>query len=144
MTPQAATGLAVVVAVLAVSTALGLLWRRRRGRLVAAQVTPTEVAASYTAAGADVTLLQFSAAYCAPCNRVRVNCAELAVDGVRHVELDVQSHPTAVRDLGVWQVPTLFVVDAVGRPVWRAVGMPDRAELLKAIQGVRSARGRAA
>jgi hypothetical protein len=74
---------------------------------------------------------------------VRAKCVELAVNGVRHVELDVQSHPTAVRDLGVWRVPTLFVVDSMGRPVWRAVGMPDRTELVKAIQGVRSS-GRAA
>jgi hypothetical protein len=46
--------------------------------------------------GTPVTLLQFSTAFCAPCRATRVYCADLArtIPGVRHVEVDAESHLT--------------------------------------------------
>jgi thiol-disulfide isomerase/thioredoxin len=101
-------------------------------------------AGPFVANGAQVTLVQFSAPHCAPCARVRAICAELAVDGIRHVEVDADADLAAVQRMHVWRVPTLFVVDASGRPVWRAVGVPDRAELASAVQRVRATAGNAA
>jgi thiol-disulfide isomerase/thioredoxin len=78
------------------------------------------------------TLLQFSSAFCAPCRAVRRISGEVAdlVPGVRHVEVDAESHLDAVRTLGIWRTPTLLVLDAGGRVVRRATGVPGKAQLI--------------
>ena len=82
-----------------------------------------------------VTLLQFSSAFCAPCRATRLVCAQVAgmLDGVRHVEVDAESHLEAVRALGVERTPTVFVIDAAGRVVRRATGAPTRAHVVAAV-----------
>jgi thiol-disulfide isomerase/thioredoxin len=79
-----------------------------------------------------VTLLQFSSAFCAPCRAVRRVSAEVAamLPGVEHVEIDAESHLDAVRALGIWRTPTLLVLDADGRVVKRATGVPAKAQLI--------------
>jgi len=61
---------------------------------------------------AEVTLLQFSSAFCAPCRAVRRVSTEVAemVPGVQHVEIDAESHLDEVRELGIWRTPTLLVL----------------------------------
>ncbi|GAA2635920.1 thioredoxin family protein [Dactylosporangium fulvum] len=119
----------VVLAVLAAATVAGLVYRARYGRLRAAQ---GDLPPGLLPPARDtVTLLQFSSATCAPCRRVRAVCADLAggLDGVRHVELDADEHLDAVRELGIWRLPTLLVVDRSGRVATRTVGVPDQAAL---------------
>jgi thiol-disulfide isomerase/thioredoxin len=81
---------------------------------------------------ARATLLQFSSAFCAPCRAVRRVSGEVAdlLPGVRHVEVDAESHLDAVRALGIWRTPTLLVLDAEGRVVKRATGVPGKAQLI--------------
>ncbi|GIE54332.1 hypothetical protein Ani05nite_78660 [Amorphoplanes nipponensis] len=81
---------------------------------------------------APATLLQFSSAFCAPCRAVRRVSAEVAglLPGVRHVEVDAESHLDAVRALGIWRTPTLLVLDSTGRVVKRATGVPGKAQLI--------------
>jgi thiol-disulfide isomerase/thioredoxin len=81
---------------------------------------------------AQATLLQFSSAFCAPCRAVRRVSSEVAavVPGVQHVEVDAESHLEAVRALGIWRTPTLLVLDAQGRVVKRATGVPGKAQLI--------------
>lgn len=133
------TVIGVVVVVLGLATVVGLLWRARYGRLRSAVgglpqglVTPSDDA---------VTLLQFSSATCLPCRRVRAVCADLAggLDGVRHVEVDAEEHLDAVRELGIWRVPTLLVVDRRGQVAQRTVGVPDRAQLRATVTEVLAA-----
>jgi thiol-disulfide isomerase/thioredoxin len=78
------------------------------------------------------TLLQFSSAFCAPCRAVRRISGEVAdlLPGVRHVEVDAESHLDAVRALGIWRTPTLLVLDAEGRVAKRATGVPVKAQLI--------------
>jgi len=85
--------------------------------------------------GTPATLLQFSSAFCAPCRATRRVLAEVAVllDGVRHLEVDAESHLAAVRTLGIWRTPTVLVVDAEGRVVRRAVGVPRKAQVIAAV-----------
>jgi thiol-disulfide isomerase/thioredoxin len=154
-------GLVVVCSVLLVGAGIGL-WRRRvdgRLRTVAADGGPSQRSSvvdehghdSPRADGGDrldpdllgslgvlparATLLQFSSAFCAPCRAVRRVSAEVAalVPGVRHVEVDAESHLAAVRALGVWRTPTLFVLDDGGRVVKRATGVPSKPQLIAAI-----------
>ena len=87
--------------------------------------------------GTPVTLLQFSSAFCAPCRatrrvareRVRAPCSP----GVRHVEVDAESHLDAVRALDIWRTPTTLIVDAGGRVVQRATGVPAKAQVVAAV-----------
>ena len=87
---------------------------------------------------ARATLLQFSSAFCAPCRALRRVGAEVAamVPGVRHVEVDAESHLAAVRALGVTSTPTLLVLDAEGRVAKRATGVPGKPQLIAALGAI--------
>ena len=87
---------------------------------------------------AQATLLQFSSAFCAPCRAVRRVSGEVAdlLPGVRHVEVDAESHLDAVRALGIWRTPTLLVLDADGRVAKRATGVPGKAQLIAVLGDV--------
>ena len=47
------------------------------------------------------------------------------VPGVTHVEVDAEHHLEAVRELRVLRTPTTLVLDADGREVSRASGLPE-------------------
>jgi thiol-disulfide isomerase/thioredoxin len=81
---------------------------------------------------APATLLQFSSAFCAPCRALRRVSGEVValLPGVQHVEVDAESHLDAVRALGIWRTPTLLVLDADGRVVKRATGVPGKPQLI--------------
>jgi thiol-disulfide isomerase/thioredoxin len=132
------TGLLVAAVVILAASAFGAVRRVRDGNLRgAADRGDRELLARLgVQAGTPVTLLQFSSAFCAPCRATHALCAEVAAgtEGVRHVEVDAESHLDAVRALGITRTPTLLVVDASGRVVRRAAGQPPtRAHLLAAV-----------
>jgi thiol-disulfide isomerase/thioredoxin len=85
--------------------------------------------------GTPATLVQFSSAFCAPCRATRRLCDEITgmLDGVRHVEVDAESHLDAVRALDVMRTPTLLVVDRDLRVVRRASGLPTKPHLIAAL-----------
>ena len=142
-------GLLVLVVVLAVSTGGGLLWQRRTGRLrptrptpvpaAAAAVPPTEPALlaglGVDPAGAPVTLVQFSSAFCQPCRATRRVLGEVVrlLPAVGYVEVDAESHLAAVRALGILRTPTVLVLDPAGRVVQRASGQPRLADVIAAV-----------
>jgi thiol-disulfide isomerase/thioredoxin len=129
-------GLYVAVAVLAVATAFGLVWRRRsgvlRGGSVDDRLGPGDLGVEL---GERATLVQFSSAFCAPCRATRRLLADVSgiVDGVRHVEIDAESHLDLVRRLNVLRTPTVFVLDGTGQIVRRASGQPRKADVLAAL-----------
>jgi thiol-disulfide isomerase/thioredoxin len=154
-------GILVVVVVLLVGLAAGL-WRRRvDGRLTdvgehpvvpdkteepgvihdaspdaeVGELLEPELLAELGVEPAQATLLQFSSAFCAPCRAVRRVSAEVAalLPGVRHVEIDAESHLKAVRRLGIWRTPTLLVLDQDGRLVKRATGVPGKPQLISVL-----------
>ncbi|MEU7575669.1 thioredoxin family protein [Micromonospora sp. NPDC049240] len=132
------TGLSVLVAVIAAATAFGWWRRRHDGRLRAVRDRrPTAAGDTVTLAtlgvrAGAVTLVQFSAPVCAPCRATRRVLDDVAgrLDGVSLLEIGVDEHLDAARALDVWRTPTVLVVDATGRIVRRAAGVPDRDELL--------------
>jgi thiol-disulfide isomerase/thioredoxin len=130
----------VLAAVLAVASAAGLAWRRRTGRLRVApaatsEALPADLLAELGVEPGPVTLLQFSSAFCRPCVATRHLLADVAgtLPGVRHVEVDAESHLDAVRRLKVLRTPTLLVLDGGGRVVNRASGLPRRADVAAAV-----------
>jgi thiol-disulfide isomerase/thioredoxin len=130
------TGLAVLVAVLLAATAFGL-WRARTGGWLTAPRSRHNMRPALTRddigqdLGERATLVQFSTAFCAPCRATRQVLAHVAntVDGVRHVEIDAESHLDLVRRLGVTRTPTTFVLDHRGQVAKRSTGVPRLAEV---------------
>lgn len=109
---------AVIVALVAVATAAGLLWRATTGRVRRAKdvkvVTPAQVgAASF---GSSVTLLQFSTEFCAPCRSTARILGGIAGErpGVAHLDVDLTHRPELASRFGVLQTPTTLVLDASG------------------------------
>ncbi len=150
------TGLAVLLVTLALATAAGALFRVRNGRVrttgaAAASGPSSEPSTGHASPdlrpvlaelglepGARGTLLQFSSAFCAPCRATRrlLTDAADAVTGVRHVEVDVADSDATlalVRRLDVRRTPTTLVLDADGREVRRASGVPRRDQVLAAL-----------
>ncbi|WP_223837967.1 TlpA family protein disulfide reductase [Streptomyces venezuelae] len=87
------------------------------------------------APGERATLVQFSSAFCRPCVATRRILAEVAamVEGVAHIEIDAEERLALTRSLGIEQTPTVLVLDAAGRIVRRAVGMPRKADVIAAL-----------
>ncbi|MFI9163594.1 TlpA family protein disulfide reductase [Kitasatospora aureofaciens] len=132
------TGLVVCVVVLAMATTFGLSRAGRDGRL---RVRTKDGTVRLSEAdlggplGERATLVQFSTAFCQPCRATRRVLAEVAgmVDGVEHVELDAEARLELVRRLEVLRTPTVLVLDAAGRVVCRAAGMPRKADVIAAL-----------
>lgn len=139
MSPGTLAKVTVLVAVLAAATLLGVVMRRRSGR------TRTQTAdrpaldpallKGLGVTDGDVTLLQFSSAFCAPCRATRRILEQVAgtVPGVRHIDVDAESHLSEVRTLGILRTPTTLVLDRTGRVRNRVVGQPRRDEVLSAL-----------
>ncbi|WP_329391292.1 TlpA family protein disulfide reductase [Streptomyces sp. NBC_01716] len=85
--------------------------------------------------GERATLVQFSTAFCLPCRATRRTLAEVTgmVDGVAHVEVDAEDRLELVRELGILKTPTVLVLDAAGRIVRRAAGVPRKADVIAAL-----------
>lgn len=143
-----------VVVALVVAVVAGVLYRWRNGRLrdtpaagVPAPSGPAGAAVAATALRAELlrdlgvelgsraTLLQFSSAFCAPCRGTRTLLSAIAArdPGVRHIEVDAESHLDAVRELGVRRTPTVLILDRTGRAVQRGSGLPRRDDVLAAL-----------
>ncbi|HET9656162.1 MAG TPA: thioredoxin family protein [Kineosporiaceae bacterium] len=132
---------AALVAVLALCCAFGLFRRARDGRTRRLD-TPRPPVLTAVQVGAELgsraTLLQFSSPFCGPCRSTQRLLGQVAgdLDGVSHVEVDATRRLDLVRDLDVHRTPTVLVLDAEGRVRGRAVGVPDRAELVATLDGI--------
>ncbi len=80
---------------------------------------------------ADLTVVQFSTAFCGPCRATRARLQRLrgSRPGLAYVHVDAESHLDAVRALDVRVTPTLLWLDAEGTLVARHTGAPHPAEL---------------
>jgi thiol-disulfide isomerase/thioredoxin len=133
-------GFVVLLVALVAATAFGLVRRHRAGRL-----RPADDAVRLTAAqlradslGDRATLVQFSSAFCRPCVAARQVLGDVAerIPGVRHVEVDAESHLDLVRELGIASTPTTLLLDRHGIERRRATGVPRKPELLAALADV--------
>jgi thiol-disulfide isomerase/thioredoxin len=91
---------------------------------------------------ADLTVVQFSTAFCGPCRSTRARLQHLAATrpGLAHVHVDAESHLEAVRELGVRRTPTLFYLDRSGRLLGRSDGAPRPDELTALVDAHTGAR----
>jgi len=134
-----------LVVLLTVTTAVGLWWRARQGRVRAARPAAAAAAAlpglveDWAAAGvplgARATFVQFSAAVCSPCRATaRVLGALVAEeDDVVHHELDVDEHLGLVGRHRVLATPTVLLLGPDGAELARARGAMNPAQAREAL-----------
>jgi thiol-disulfide isomerase/thioredoxin len=135
------TGLIACVVVLALAGGFGLIWKRRNGQMNAPGTAGGDLLTTADLGGplgGRATLVQFSTAFCAPCRATRVILADVVsqVDGVRHVEIDAESHLDLVRKLDIRRTPTVLVLGPDGRIARRASGRPTKSDVLAAVGSV--------
>jgi thiol-disulfide isomerase/thioredoxin len=153
------TGLVVLGVALAVS-AIAAWWLRTRngavrpvsdiqgteeGAVPEAGTTSTAVLQELGARpqDADLTVVQFSTAFCGPCRTTRARLQQLQATrpGLAYLHVDAESHLDAVRALDVRRTPTLFYLDRSGALLGRSSGAPRPEELTALVDahtGVRS------
>ncbi|SFO17836.1 Thioredoxin [Geodermatophilus obscurus] len=93
-------------------------------------------------ADADLTVVQFSSAFCGPCRATRARLQHLQATrpGLACVQVDAESHLDAVRALGVRRTPTLLYLDREGRLLGRSDGAPRPQELTALVDAHTGAR----
>lgn len=125
----------VLVGVLLATTVAGLVWRARQGRVRDTDGRFDLLTELGEQPGERATLLQFSSAFCAPCRATKRVLSDVAAvtPGVRHVEIDAESHLDVVRRLNILKTPTTLVLDGRGRITQRAAGQPRKEQILAAL-----------
>lgn len=131
-------GAAVVVAALAI-TGLAAWWLRARNGAVRAASGDEEAGVVSTVferlgvdpAAADLTVVQFSTAFCGPCRttKARLQHLQSTRPGLAYVHVDAESHLDEVRELDVRRTPTLFYLGRDGELIGRSSGAPRPEEL---------------
>ena len=132
-----AAGAAVLVGVLVVATVVGLVLRRRDGRVTQGNDTGNgwDLAGIDPDPGDRVLLLQLSSPVCTPCARTREQLTALTAEhpDLRHVEVDVAESPGIAQALHVLRTPTTVAFDRAGTELLRVGGVPRRADLQQAL-----------
>lgn len=140
MNPLSVTG--ILTGLVALATALGLLWRSQTGRVrgIANDETVIEVSklSPDAVAGFGATLLQFSTEVCAPCRATHTLLDSLArqSSGVSHVDVDVTRRADIASRFNLLQSPTTFILDAHGVVRARIGGAPRRTELAAELERI--------
>jgi thiol-disulfide isomerase/thioredoxin len=144
MNPIEAIGL--LLALLAGTTVLGLLWRARQGRAtaVSGQIIRQADVAATTAFGPTATLLQFSTELCARCPGTRRLLGAVADSrpGVVHVDVDLTHRADLANRFSILQTPTTLILDGAGRVRARVGGAPNRAAIGAVLDDVEPGPGR--
>lgn len=135
-------GVVTVGVVVLVVGVVGVLLRRRSGRLRTASTSRAgvdgwQLAGVHPGTDDRVLLLQLSSPVCAPCRTTAGLLAGVASDdpGVRHVEVDVADRVDVARALNVLSTPTTVAFDRDGREILRVSGVPRADELRTALAG---------
>jgi thiol-disulfide isomerase/thioredoxin len=127
-------GLVVVLAALLV-TAGAAWWLRTRDGSVRTPAVPASVPVfgrlGVDPSAADLTVVQFSTAFCGPCRTTKARLQHLQTTrpGLAYVHVDAESHLDEVRELDVRRTPTLFYLDRAGQLIGRSSGAPRADEL---------------
>jgi thiol-disulfide isomerase/thioredoxin len=133
------TGLVVLGVALALSAVAAWWLRTRDGSLSATSGTEGTVVRELGVLqelgarpqDADLTVVQFSTAFCGPCRATRARLQQLQTTrpGLSYLHVDAESHLDAVRALDVRRTPTLFYLDRSGALLGRSSGAPRPDEL---------------
>ena len=131
-----------ILIVLALASGYGFWYRSTRGKVKGSSRASSDgidIASLGGELGSEATLVQFSSAFCTPCRMTRTLITDVIADmpGVRHIDLDAESHLEMVRKLDIRSTPTTLFLDKDGVERGRAVGAPKRSQLIEAITALR-------
>jgi thiol-disulfide isomerase/thioredoxin len=130
------TGAAVLGAALLLTALVAWWLRTRSGAVKHAAVAERPADPVFERLGvrpgaADLTVVQFSTAFCAPCRTTKARLDQLQATrpGLAVLHVDAESHLDEVRALDVRRTPTLFYLDRDGAVIGRSSGAPRPEEL---------------
>ncbi|MBD8505860.1 thioredoxin family protein [Hoyosella sp. G463] len=143
------TGIIILGSATAIATAVGLLWQRRHGSVIATGPATHERAPHHEGlAEAGVlpghpTVVHFTAVWCGPCAAVRRVIEDTLPEfpEVTHIELDIDEHAQLGRDLSILSLPTTLLFDTHGHQRFRIPGVPTREALSEALVSVSGQQG---
>ena len=150
------------IGILALATIFGLYWRSQQGKLKA----PSSVLNSITneelgkiirskssfmvnadladkrqmQLGKNVTLLQFSTAFCSPCKATAQIISHLVdgMDDVVYIQVASEENLKLVEKFDIKSTPTVIFFNRNGIEVGRAVGIPTKEQVIISINAVRT------
>ena len=127
--------------VLALASAYGFWWKRRQGAIRSNKAIPghrLNAAVLGQPLGSRATMVQFSSAFCTPCRATHALLSQMvtAMDDVKHVQIDAESHLELVRELDIRSTPTTIFINKDGIEVGRAAGTPKRDQVLAALAAI--------
>lgn len=132
-----------IFVVLALATVYGLWYQRTRGEVRQSHSALVNQGLSAAVLGEELgirgTLVQFSSAFCTPCRATRVLLQSVVADkpDIRHIDIDAEAHLELVRTLDIRSTPTTLILDSRGMEVGRAVGAPNREQVVSALSLLR-------
>lgn len=92
----------------------------------------------FTATRNRVTVVDFSAPWCGPCQVLHPMFEDAASKsteaGIAFARVDVDESPDLASTFGVMSIPTIVVLAADGREVGREVGVPNRRRLEQVVR----------
>jgi thioredoxin-like negative regulator of GroEL len=130
----------LVSVVLLAAAIVGFISQKNSGKFRAEKKAQPAVLSSEIAneLGAQATLLQFSSAFCAPCRATRLTLENIVPNysGIKHIEIDAESHLELVRKLDIRQTPTTVFLDRNGVEIGRAVGAPKKSQVIAVLEKI--------
>lgn len=131
-----------ILVVLSSASVYGLWYQRSRGKIRTSNKGPEAALSSKILGGplgSRATLVQFSSAFCTPCRATRILLENVVstLPDVTHIEIDAEAHLDLVRKLNIHSTPTTLILNSQGVEVGRAVGAPNRDQVLNSLAFIR-------
>lgn len=153
------------IGILALATIFGLYWRSQQGKLKAPSRTSKSISAisneelskiirskssfmvnddladkRQMQLGKNVTLLQFSSAFCSPCKATAQIISHLVegMDDVVYIQVASEENLKLVEKFDIKSTPTVIFFNRNGIEVGRAVGIPTKEQVIISINAVRT------
>jgi thiol-disulfide isomerase/thioredoxin len=133
------TAIVAIVAAVGLAALTGWLLTHRAGDV--RETKPGTGAEHPHAAGLGLsstgpTIVHFTAAWCGQCTQVRRVVQQVCDDvgDVAHIEVDLDTDPSAAQKFSVLSLPVTLIFDADGRQRYRTAGVPKPADLRSALE----------
>ncbi|MBI3430020.1 MAG: thioredoxin family protein [Actinobacteria bacterium] len=131
-----------ILIVLSLASVYGIWYQRSRGKIRTSKKGPEGALSAEllgSPLGSRVTLVQFSSAFCTPCRATRILLENVVstLSDVKYIEIDAEAHLDLVRKLNIHSTPTTLILNSSGIEVGRAVGAPNRDQVINSLSSLR-------
>ena len=150
------------IGILALTTVFGLYWRSQQGKLKTPALEGNRISNEEISKiirhkssfmvnsdlldqhqmqlGKNVTLLQFSSAFCSPCKATAVVISQIVqgMDDVVYIQVASEENLKLVEKFDIKTTPTVIFFNRDGIEVGRAAGIPTKEQVMISINAVRT------